>query len=259
MPKFCANLSMFWPEIADPYERFRAAARAGFARVERITIHDLDVERVRELLADLRLELVIFDPDPGNWEAGDRGKLAVPGREAELRETVLEALETAGLLGNRLLNVLAGITDAPWEAARDTAIANLTELAPAAQKAGVTLLVEALNQQDVPGFAVPTVAHSAEIVRAVDHEAVRMQFDAFHVARVGGDMLTLFREHQGITRHVQIADVPGRHQPGTGTLPIPAFLDGLDRLGYAGAVGLEYVPLGSTDAALEWLPRDQRG
>lgn len=255
MPRYSANLTMLWPELADPYARFRAAAEAGFTRVERLVIHDLDTGRVQELLGELGLSLILFDPYPGDWAAGDRGFLAVPGRRYEVRETVLEAIETAGRLGTRLLNVLGGIVPEEHRAAAaGVAVENLRALAPAAHAAGITLLVEPLNAVDVPGYAFASLPAAADVVRAVDHPAVRLQFDAYHAARAGGDILQLLREDFDLVGHVQIGDVPGRHQPGTGALPFAEFSSLLDELGYQGAVGLEYVPQGTTEEALAWLP-----
>jgi hydroxypyruvate isomerase len=261
MPKYAANLTMLWPELGDPYARFAAAAAAGFTRVERLFLHDLDPERVRGLLADLGLSLVLFDPYPGDWQAGERGLLALPGREPECRESVLAALDTAGRLGTGHLNVLAGVIPPGADPGRclETAAANLAGLAPVAEAAGVTLLLEAINPYDMPGYALPTIGDAAALVRAVSHPAVALQFDAYHVGRTGGDLFREIEATFGLVRHVQVADVPGRHQPGTGALPLAGFLARLDELGYTGAVGLEYLPEGPTDQALAWLPVAQRG
>ena len=261
MPRYSANLTTLWPELDDPYDRFGAAAAAGFARVERLFIHDLDIDRVGELLADLGLELVLFDPYPGDWEAGERGLLALPGRESELREAVLAAIDAARLLGTRLLNVLSGMLPegVPREQALEVASGNLATLAPKAQNAGITLLVEPINALDWPGYAVPTVGDALEVIGQVDHEAVRLQFDAYHVARSGDDIFERLDATIDLIRHVQLADVPGRHQPGTGTLLYRTFLNHIDELGYDGAVGLEYFPAGDTTQALAWLAVEVRG
>lgn len=256
MPTYAANLTMLWPELGDPYARFGAAAAAGFTRVERLFLHDLDPERVGALLADLGLSLVLFDPYPGDWQAGERGLLALPGREPELSESVLAALDVAGRLGTGHLNVLAGVVPSGGSRERclETAAANLAGLAPAAEAAGVTLLLEAINPYDMPGYALPTIRDAAALVRAVSHPAVRLQFDAYHVGRTTGDLLGELEAAFELVRHVQVADVPGRHQPGTGSLPLAGFLTRLDELGYSGAVGLEYLPDGPTTQALDWLP-----
>jgi hydroxypyruvate isomerase len=260
MPKFTANLSMLWPEL-DVYDRFRAAAEAGFSRVEILFIHALDISRLKQLLRDQHLELVLFDPAPGNFEAGDRGTACNPARADEFRRSMESALQAAGTLGVRRLNVLTGIPtpDVTAEVAHRTIVQNFLSVAPLAERAGVSLLVENINPTDFPGYYVTTVECAASIVKDVGHPNVRLQLDQYHVGMVGGDVRTLLRQHLANVEHVQIADVPGRHEPGTGQQPIREFLAELDALGYQGSVGLEYRPSGSTEAALEWLPRDQRG
>ena len=260
MPRFAANLTMLWPEL-DVYDRLRAAADAGFRRVEILFVHQLDQERLVRLLDELGLELVLFDPAPGNWDAGERGLLSLPGREDEFLATVGAAVESARRFGARRLNALAGVlpVDVPREVAFRTATANLRAAARVAAPAGVRVLVEPINTTDFPGYFVPTVEQGAELIRAADDPDVRLQFDQYHVGMMGGDALALVREYLPLVEHVQIADVPGRHQPGTGTQPIREFLADLDGLGYGGAVGLEYRPQGSTEDALRWLPREARG
>jgi len=260
MPRFVANLSMLWPEL-DVYDRFGAAADAGFSRVEILFVHTLELSRLEQLLKDHHLELLLFDPSPGEWDAGERGLACNPGREAEFRRALRDALETARRLGVRRLNVLTGIP-APGvtdEQAQHSIVDNFRTAASDAAAAGVTLLVENINNIDFAGYYVNTVDRAAHIVKAVDQPNVRVQFDQYHVGMMGGDARALFRAHKDVVEHVQIADVPGRHEPGTGQQPIGAFLGDLDALGYRGGVGLEYRPSASTEAALEWLPRDRRG
>jgi hydroxypyruvate isomerase len=260
MPHFAANLTMLWPEL-DVYQRFRAAAQAGFRRVEILFVHELDPVRVVGALEEYRLELVLFDPAPGNWAKGERGLLSVPGREEEFLKTVREAAASAARYGTRLLNALAGIPPAgtPREIGERTAVANLRAAIPLVEKAGVTLLVEAINSIDMPGYFADTVDRAAALVEAAGSPSVRLQLDQYHAGMAGTDARAALRKHSALVRHVQIADVPGRNQPGTGTQPIGEFLADLDRLGYAGSVGLEYRPRGTMDEALAWLPRDRRG
>lgn len=259
MPAFAANLSMLWPEL-DVYDRFRAAAEAGFSRVEILFVHALDHDRLAGLLRDTGLELVLFDPYPGDWEAGERGLLSLPGREADFLASVDAALSAARRFGTRRLNAIAGIVPpgVSHGDAERTAIANLQAAAPRAADAGVLLLVENINTTDMPGYAAPTADIAARIVAAADHPNVRLQLDQYHVGMMGEDARAAFARHRPLVEHVQIADVPGRHEPGTGTQPISAFLQDLDQAGYAGAVGLEYRPSRETAAALAWLPLDQR-
>jgi hydroxypyruvate isomerase len=260
MPKFAANLSMLWPEL-DVYDRFGAAAAAGFSRVEILFVHTLDTARIRQLLREHRLELVLFDPEPGDWEAGERGLACNPDRRDEFQRTIGEALETAALLGVTRLNVLTGIPrpEVPPQIAHRSIVESFAWAAPLAEQRGVNLLIENINPTDFPGYYVNSVERAAAIVAEVDRPNVRVQFDQYHVGMTGGDARALLREHLPVVQHVQIADVPGRHEPGTGQQPIREFLADLDALGYQGNVGLEYRPSGPTDAALAWLPRDQRG
>lgn len=259
MPRFAANLTMLWPDL-DVYQRFRAAAEAGFRRVEILFVHELDPVRVVDALEEFNLDLVLFDPAPGDWSKGERGLLSVPGREEEFLATVREGVKAAARFGTRLLNALAGIPPpgVSRELAERTAVANLRGAAPIVEKAGVTLLVEAINSVDMPGYFADTVEKAAALVEAAASPSVRLQFDQYHVGMAGTDARAALRRYAPLVRHVQIADVPGRNQPGTGTQPIPAFLADLDHLGYTGSVGLEYRPRGPMTDALSWLPRDRR-
>lgn len=259
MPRYAANLSMLWQD-QDPYDRFRAAAGAGFSRVEMLFPHQLDTARVEGLLGELGLEMVLFDPAPGDWAGGERGLLSLPGREDEFIATVRDAIALAGRLGTRLLNALAGILppEVSREDGRRTAVANLRAAAPLVDAAGIVLLVEAINSIDMPGYFADTIERAADLVVAAGSPAVRLQLDQYHVAMMGDDPIAALHRHRDLVRHVQIADLPGRHEPGTGSYPIPEFLATLDDIGYEGVVGLEYRPLGSTDASLTWLPADAR-
>jgi hydroxypyruvate isomerase len=260
MPRFAANLSMLWPEL-DIYDRFQAAAKAGFRRIEILFVHALDHDRVEHLLRQHDLELVLFDPAPGNWDAGERGLLSLPGREKEFMASIEAALETARQFGTHRLNAIAGVL--PPGVARDqaeqTAVRNLKAAAPLAEKAGVLVLVENINTIDMPGYIADTAERAAALVEQANHPAVRLQLDQYHVGMAGQDPREQLRRFAPLVEHVQIADVPGRHEPGTGQQPIAAFLEDLDAVGYSGAVGLEYRPSGATEDALAWLPREKRG
>jgi hydroxypyruvate isomerase len=259
VPRFAANLTLLWPELP-VLDRFRAAAQGGFRRVEILFVHELDPGVVESTLRELGLELLLFDPRPGDWGKGERGLLSLPGRESEFLETVREAIAAAERFGTHRLNALAGIPPqgTSREEARRTAVANLRAAAPMVAKAGITLLVENINTVDMPGYFASTADVAADLVDAAGSPSVRLQLDQYHVGMMGEDARALLRRHFPLISHVQIADVPGRHQPGTGKQPIPAFLSDLDELGYSGSVGLEYRPQGTTDESLTWLPRDRR-
>jgi hydroxypyruvate isomerase len=254
MPTFAANLTMLWTEL-DPYERFAAAARHGFSTVEMLFPHELDADRLESTLLEHELDLHLFDPAPGNWAGGERGLLCLPGREEEFIQSIHQAIALAGRLGTKKLNALAGIVPegVSREKATNVAFTNIRAAVPLVEHAGLILLVEAINNVDMPGYLLDTADRAAELVRAAGTRSVRLQLDQYHEAMSGGDPMAALHRHEKLIAHVQIADVPGRHQPGTGKQPINEFLAELDRIGYAGYVGLEYRPLGTTDESLAWL------
>jgi len=251
---------MLWPEL-DMYDKFAAAAQAGFKRIEILFVHALDHERVERLLQEHDLELVLFDPKPGNWEAGERGLLSLPGREQEFMDSITEAIATAKRFGTHRLNAIAGVLPPGVERqdAERTAIQNLRNAAPLAEAADVKVLVENINPTDMPGYVADTVERAVGIVDAADRPSVKLQLDQYHVGMVGADPRAALKQWIKYVEHVQIADVPGRHEPGTGQQPIAEFLSDLDELGYQGAVGLEYRPAAPMEEALAWLPHEARG
>jgi hydroxypyruvate isomerase len=246
---------MLWPELS-PVDRFAAAETAGFQLVEMLFPHELDGEVVAGLLDRHHLRMILFDPAAGDWAAGERGFLGVPGREAEFLSSVEAAMALAARLGTRRLNVLAGVVPAgvSRDAALATAAANLRLVAPLFESRGLQLLIEAINPIDVPGYLIDDFGLAADLVYSAGSDAIRLQLDQYHVAMVGQDPIVAFDRYAERIAHVQIADLPGRHQPGTGSYPIGRFLKHLDAVGYAGVVGLEYRPDGPTDASLAWLP-----
>jgi hydroxypyruvate isomerase len=258
MPRFSANLSFLWPEL-DMYDRPRAAAQAGFHAVEILFPHQLDLDRLEQALSSAGVELVLFDVPPG--PPGERGSLCLPGREEDCLAAVRQALDMAARFGTRSLNLLTGMLppELPRAQAFDVALGRLRRAGDLAGGAGVRLLIENISPAVAEGYFACSVDQAAELVAAADHPAVGLQLDQFHVSSLGGDLFAALDAHAGFFGHVQIADVPGRHQPGTGTAPIEAFLRRLDELDYGGFVGLEYAPLGGMDEALAWLPRELRG
>lgn len=254
MPRLAANLTMLWQDL-EPFERFGAAAAAGFTHVEMLFPHQLDADRLAAILEELKLEMVVFDPAAGDWDAGERGLLTLPGRDDEFIDTLHAAISLATRIGTSKLNALVGVPPAgvSREQARATAIANLRRAEPLVRDAEITLLVEAINTVDIPGYWANTVDAAADLVLTVDRPNVRLQLDQYHAAMAGQDALDCLRRYFPLIAHVQIADVPGRHEPGTGTQPIAPFLRELDHLRYDGYVGLEYRPLADTASSLSWI------
>lgn len=259
MIRYAANLTMLFNEV--PFlERFGRAAAAGFRAVEFLFAHNVDRDGVERELDRHGLDLVLFDPEGGDFPAGDRGYLCDPGRREHLARTIEDAIRSAQQLRCRRLNVLAGnraegVSDA---ALRRTVVENLRQAAPLAGAAGITLLVEALNTWESPRYFLDGSRLGLEIVREVGEPNVRFQYDAYHMQRMEGQLIDGLTRNLEWIGHVQIADVPGRHEPGTGEVNYGNVLAALDRAGYEGYVGLEYRPAGTTEDSLAWLPRADR-
>lgn len=256
MLRFAANLTLLFPE-APPLERFALAARAGFRYVEMLFPYQLDLDDVERTLRAQRLELVLFNVDPGDFAAGERGYLCDPARTERFREKAREAIELAQRLGTRRLNALAGLVPPGVDRATAvrTAVENLRAVAPLAERAGVTLHTEALNTVETPGYLIDRSALGLEIVRAAGSPAVRFQYDAYHMQIMEGDLISTIRANVRDIGHVQIADVPGRHEPGSGEIAYGNVLRALDEAGYDGFVGLEYKPTAGTAEGLAWMER----
>lgn len=251
---FAANLSMLFTD-APLLERFARARAAGFRAVEVQFLGDTPVARVRETLDRLELELVLLNFDAGDFKAGDRGFLNDPARADRLQRALDEGLETARRLGVRRMNAMAGnlLPGVPESVQRETIAESLRRAARAAAAVGVTILVEALNRFDHPRYALTTSAATLEIIRKVDRPNVKFQYDTFHMQRMEGDLTETVTKNLEWIGHIQVADVPGRHEPGTGEINFPFFFRAVAGAGYRGFVGLEYVPSGPTEATLGWL------
>jgi hydroxypyruvate isomerase len=259
MIRYAANLTMLFNEV--PFlERFARAAAAGFRSVEFLFIHNVDQDAVRRELDRHGVELVLFDPEGGDFAAGDRGYLCDPGRRDHLVRTVEDAVETARRMGCRRLNVLAGnrVPGVPDRVLRQTAVDNLRRVAPLAREAGITLLVETLNTWESPRYFLDGLQVGLDIVREVGQPNVRFQFDCYHLQRMEGQLIDGLVRNVAWIGHVQVADVPGRHEPGTGEIHYGNVLGALESAGYDGYVGLEYRPSGPTEESLAWLPREAR-
>lgn len=256
MPRFAANLTMLFTEL--PFtERFAAARSAGFDAVEYLFPYDHAPETLAALLRDNGQTQVLFNLPAGDWAAGERGIAALPGREAEFRAGVDRAVAYAKALGVPRLNCLAGKVPGNDPTAAQAAWATLADnvrfAADRLAEAGLTLLVEFINRKDIPGFFLHSTAQVLRLLDEVGRPNVLLQYDVYHAQREEGELAATLRAHMARIGHVQIADTPGRHQPGTGEINYPFLFAELDRLGYAGHIGLEYVPAPGTLASLDWM------
>ncbi|UFH51128.1 2-oxo-tetronate isomerase [Pseudomonas sp. KNUC1026] len=254
MPRFAANLSMLYPQH-DFLDRFAAAAADGFDAVEYLFPYDYPAEVLKQRLAENNLVQALFNAPPGDWAAGERGIASLPGREAEFREGIQQALAYAAVLGSERIHVMAGLLPSESLRAQHQAVyeANLAFAAAEAAKVGVTVLIEPINTRDMPGFLLNRQDQAQAIVKAVGASNLKVQFDFYHCQIVEGDVSSkLCRDFAGIG-HIQIASVPERHEPNLGELNYPNLFELIDRLGYTGWVGCEYRPKGDTCEGLAWL------
>ncbi|MEO3433658.1 hydroxypyruvate isomerase [Inquilinus sp. CAU 1745] len=257
MPKFAANLSLLFTERSF-LERFAAAARAGFRAVEFQFPYDHDKDAVAETLSASGLVAVLHNLPPGDWSTGERGIACHPDRTGEFQDGVGKAIGYARALGCQQLNCLVGLTRGLAEQAHQTLVDNLTFAATALEREGIRLLIEPINDRDMPGFHLTRIAQASEIIDAVGSGNLLIQFDAYHVTAMGDDPVRTMEAHLPRIGHVQIADHPGRHEPGTGEIDFRQLFERLDRLGYRGWVGCEYNPAGVTEDGLGWLEIEAR-
>ncbi|WP_300161566.1 hydroxypyruvate isomerase [Solidesulfovibrio sp.] len=255
MPRLAANVTMLFTELLFP-DRFAAAKKAGFRYVEYLFPYDYPAEELRGLLDDNGLTQVLFNLPCGDWAAGERGIAGLPGREAEFRDGVARGLEYAEALGVARLNCLAGKLPegVSPRAALETLVANVSFAADALAAKGLTLVVEAINRCDMPGFMLNRTAQVMALLDSVRRPNAAMQYDVYHAQREEGELVATIAANLARIGHIQVADNPGRHQPGTGEINYPFLFAELDRLGYDGFVGLEYVPAPDTLASLTWIP-----
>ena len=254
MPKFAANLSLLFNEL--PFlDRFEAAAAAGFNAVEFMFPYDFDPDDIRTRLIANRLHLALFNLPAGDWAAGERGIAIHSNLSGEFRESVALALKYATKLGCTQLHCLAGVAPIGGDirTMRKTYVENLRYAASIFAQEGIKLLIEAINTRDVPGYFLDTTAKAADVIESVEAENLRLQYDVYHMQIMEGDLVPTIERLLPHIGHVQIADTPGRHEPGTGEINYPFVLGKLDALGYAGWVGCEYRPRAGTVEGLGWM------
>ncbi len=257
--RHAANLTMLYNEVPFP-DRFALAAAAGFDAVEFLFPYEAGIDAVKERVDGLGLKVALFNLHAGD-AAGEWGTLSNPARREYFRWSFSTALEGAARLGCERLNTMFGqrITELQPAAQIECALENLAWATPQADQAGVTLLIEPLNRFDFPGCFVQNTPPAVDIVKAAGHPRVKLQYDVYHAQMAEGNLINTITHHFPHIGHIQIADVPGRHQPGTGEINFPAIFTALQNLDYRGYIGLEYRPLADTDSSLEWLQVKARG
>jgi hydroxypyruvate isomerase len=254
MPKFAANLSMLFTEL--PFlERFAAARAAGFSAVEYLFPYEFPKEELAARLRAHGLKQVLHNLPAGDWAAGERGIACHPGRVDEFRAGVERAILYANALDCGQLNCLAGklpATVSP-EQARATLVANLRHAADRLRSAGIRLLLEPINSHDIPGFFLTGTEQAIEVIREVGDDNLLLQYDIYHAQRMEGELAATLQRHLPNIGHIQVADNPGRNEPGTGEINYAFLFRHLDALGWKGYVGCEYRPRAGTVEGLAWM------
>ncbi|HEY3730471.1 MAG TPA: hydroxypyruvate isomerase [Steroidobacteraceae bacterium] len=254
MPKFNANLTLLFTEVDFP-DRFKAARDAGFAGVEIQFPYAYPKQQLADLLQANALTQVMHNLPAGDWARGDRGIACLPDRVGEFQNGVGQAIEYARALHCRQLNCLTGVAPAGADPQRlsDTLLQNLQFAAAKLAAEGIRLLLEPCNTRDVPGFFINRSRQALDLIDAVGSDNLFLQYDVYHMQVMEGDLATTIERHLNRIRHFQIADNPGRHEPGTGEINYPFLFDLLDRLDYRGWIGCEYKPAQSTVPGLGWV------
>ncbi len=254
MTRLAANLSMLFTEHAF-LDRFAAAAQAGFKAVEFLFPYAFEVKQIAEKLQENKLQLVLHNLPAGNWEAGERGIACHPDRVDEFRQGVDIAIAYAQALNVTQLNCLVGIRlpNVSAQEAEQTLISNLRYAADKLKAANISLLIEAINTFDIPGFFLSGTQQALDLIAATGSDNIFVQYDIYHMQRMEGELINTIRNNLTMIRHIQLADNPGRYEPGTGEINYHNIFAALADMGYQGWVGCEYKPQNGTVAGLGWI------
>ncbi len=256
MPRFAANLSMMYTEH-EFLDRFAAAASDGFKGVEFLFPYAYPPQELARRLADNGLQQALFNAPPGDWDAGERGMAALPGRESEFRQSIAKALDYAEALNCPRIHVMAGMVPAGADhaAMRATYAANLRWACEQALSAGRAVLIEPINARDMPGYFLSRQDDAHAVLAEVGAENLKVQMDLYHCQIVEGDLAMKIKHYlpTGRVGHLQIAGVPDRHEPDDGEVNFNYLFGVIDATGYDGWIGCEYRPAAGTSAGLGWL------
>ncbi len=253
MPKFAANLSMLFPEL--PFlERFGAAGAAGFDAVEFLFPYAFEAEQIAQRLTRHGLRAVLHNLPAGDWVAGERGMACDPRRVGQFQDSVGLALDYALALDVPQLHCMAGIVppQVTHERAHATYVDNLRFAADALAPHGLRLLIEPLNTYDVPGYFLTGSAQAVAVITECARANLLLQYDIYHMQRMEGELANTIRANLPLIGHMQLADTPGRHEPGSGEINFAYLFKLIDQLGYTGWIGCEYHPAHDTRTGLAW-------
>jgi len=251
MPKFAANLSMMFTEV-DFLDRFEMAANAGFKGVEFLFPYGHPAAEIKERLDGAGLVQVLFNAPAGDWDAGERGIAAVPGREAEFRDGVALAAEYAHALGCPQVHLMAGVVEKEASGVMDAYLGNLESAAETLSGHGIRALIEPINNTDMPGYFLNLPAQARVVIEEIGHHNLFMQLDVYHAKIMGEDPAQVFQDNLDLIRHMQVAGVPARHEPDQGDVDYASLFALIDSSGYSGWIGCEYRPRAGTVEGLGW-------
>ena len=254
MPKFAANLGFLFTEV-DFLQRFDAARKAGFDAVEFPFPYPHERDKLADAIAKARIEVALFNLPAGDWQKGERGIACHPGRQGEFQDGVGAAIEYARLLHVPKVNCLSGVApaDADPDDVLSTFVANLEYAAEQFAQEEILLVMEPINTRTIPGFYLNTTAQALDIMREVGADNLKIQYDIFHMQIMEGDLAKTIESALPQIGHIQFADVPDRHEPGSGEINFDFLFAWIDRVGYDGWVGAEYTPAHGTVEGLGWL------
>jgi hydroxypyruvate isomerase len=236
-------------------QRFARARKAGFEAVEFLFPYEFEKDAVKQALSENGLKQVLFNLPAGDWTAGERGNAIFPNRIDEFRRGVASAIEYAEALGCWQVNCLSGVAPEGQviEALHTTFVANLRYAAGELRKHGIRLLIEPINHYDIPGFFLNTVEQADAIINEVGSDNLFIQYDLYHQQRTRGELIATYQRFKSHIAHIQLADNPGRNEPGTGEINYPNVFEALKNAGYKGWIGCEYKPKTTTEEGLSWF------
>ena len=254
MPKFAANLTMMFNEV-EFLNRFSAAAESGFKGVEYLFPYDYDKQDLVDALQSNGLSQILHNLPAGDWGGGERGIAILPDRIEEFKQGVDSAIEYATALGCAQINCLAGVVpqDSDRELLRKTFVKNLAYAAERLSEKGIKLLIEPINTLDIPGFYLNGTAQALDIIESVGSDNLAIQYDIYHMQIMEGDLARTLQNNLAKINHLQLADNPGRHEPGSGEINYPFLFNFLDEIAYQGWIGCEYKPAADTREGLDWV------